>query len=151
MKSGTTPGATGVTSDMLNALPDDARSYIAHIIRCYWKGEINPEEWHIKTLILLYKCKGHQNDLSNWKGIFLKEMTAKGFSSITAVRLITVIDTAKVAEQFATIGCQEAIHTLRAALSVRRLHGKEMCVLFIDLVKAYNTVNHDLLFKILGK
>jgi hypothetical protein len=57
MKSVITPGATGVTSDMLKALPDDARSYIAHIIKRYWKGEINPEESHVTTLTMLYKGK----------------------------------------------------------------------------------------------
>jgi hypothetical protein len=35
IKSGTVPGATGVTSDMLKALSDDAQSSIAHISRRY--------------------------------------------------------------------------------------------------------------------
>jgi hypothetical protein len=43
MKPGMTPGATGITSDMLKALPVDAQSYIAYVIRQYWKGELYPK------------------------------------------------------------------------------------------------------------
>jgi hypothetical protein len=78
---------------MLKALPYDAKSYIAHIIRLYWRGEINPEEWHITTLTMLYKGKGNQHDLKNWRGICLKEMTANVVNSIMATRLLTAIDT----------------------------------------------------------
>jgi hypothetical protein len=34
------------------------------------------------------------------------------------------------------------MHSLRAALSLRRAHGIEPSVFFIDLVKVYDMVNH---------
>jgi hypothetical protein len=71
-------------------------------------------------LVLLYKCKGKKKDLNNWRGICLKDVEAK----LIATRLITLLDSANVSEQFATIGCQEAIHTLRVALSLCRIHDK---------------------------
>jgi hypothetical protein len=43
------------------------------------------------------------------------------------------------------------IHTLRSDLALRRLHGKNISVLFVDLIKAYGTINHDLLFQTLDK
>jgi hypothetical protein len=67
-----------------------------------------------------------------------------------ATHLLTVLDTSNVAEQFITISCQDDIHTLRTALALHRLHGNEMSVLCVDLIKDY-TVNHDLLLKILEK
>jgi hypothetical protein len=143
-KPGTSTCAHGLTTDMSKALPPSGRAYIATIIRQDWIGEINPDEWHVMKLTMLYKGKGKQNDLNNWRGICLKEVVAK-------LVLLAVLDAANVSEQFATIGCQEAIYTLRAALGLRRLHGKEMCVLFVDLVKAYNTINHELLYRILDK
>jgi hypothetical protein len=39
----------------------------------------------------------------------------------------------------------------RSTLTLRRLHKKETFVLFVDLIKAFDTVNHDLLFKVLLK
>jgi hypothetical protein len=67
------------------------------------------------------------------------------------MRLITVLDKDNAKEQFSTLGCQQAIHSPRTALGLRRQHGLEMFVLFVDLIKAYNTVNHELLFQILLK
>jgi hypothetical protein len=49
------------------------------------------------------------------------------------------------------IGCQEAQHTLKRALLLRRQHGLESYALFVDLVKAFDTVQHPLLFDILKK
>jgi hypothetical protein len=49
------------------------------------------------------------------------------------------------------VGCQEAQHTLKKALHLRRQHGLETYTLFVDLVKAFDTVQHPLLFDILKK
>jgi len=44
-----------------------------------------------------------------------------------------------------------SLHTLRSALILRRQHGLETYALFVDLVKAFDTVNHSLLIKVLSK
>jgi hypothetical protein len=46
---------------------------------------------------------------------------------------------------------KEALHTLRNILMTRRQHGKESFVLFVDLARAFDTVEHKVLFTILGK
>jgi hypothetical protein len=59
-----------------------------------------------------------------------------------------------VEEQSMTRGCPQAMHTSREALNIRRAHAISIYtyyVLFVDLVKAYDTVNHALLFGILKK
>ena len=53
--------------------------------------------------------------------------------------------------QFGHIRCQEALHMLRSALILRRQHGLATYTLFVDLVKAFNMVNHSLLIKVLFK
>jgi hypothetical protein len=45
------------------------------------------------------------------------------------------------------VGCQEAQHTLKKALVLRRQHGLESYALFVDLVKVFDTVQHPLLFE----
>ena len=49
------------------------------------------------------------------------------------------------------LGCQEALHTIRNMLITRRHHDKETYVLFDDLVKAFDMVDHEVLFHILAK
>ena len=49
------------------------------------------------------------------------------------------------------IGCREGIFTLKTFLHTRRNHGLPTYVAFIDLVKAYDTIDHELLIKVLEK
>ena len=46
-------------------------------------------------------------------------------------------------------GCANAIFLVKAALQILHKHSKEAYVLFIDLVKAYDSVNRELLWQIL--
>jgi hypothetical protein len=141
----------GLTSDMLKALPEKALEHLTLIIQKIWKGEEDHEVWHTLLPMALYKEKGKTNNPNNWRGICLKELTSKVISSIVSTRLLAVISGNNVEEQFTTIGHQQAMHSLRAALSIRRAHNIDTYVLFVDLVKAYDMVNHSLLFRILKK
>jgi hypothetical protein len=79
--------------------------------------------WYTMLLTALYKGKGKTNDPNNWRGVCFKELSSKLISSILSTRLLAVLSWNNVEEQFATIGCQQAMHSLRAALSIRRAHG----------------------------
>jgi hypothetical protein len=46
-------------------------------------------------------------------------------------------------------GCADATFTLKKALQSLREHGQESWVIFVDLVKAYDAVNREMLWKIL--
>ncbi len=48
-------------------------------------------------------------------------------------------------------GCQEAQHTLKKALLLQWQHGLHTYALFGDLVKAFDNIQHPLLFQILAK
>ena len=43
------------------------------------------------------------------------------------------------------------LHMLKTALTLRCQHSLDLHVLFINLVKAFNIVNHDMMWLILGK
>mmetsp|Transcript_12894 Transcript_12894/g.18496 ORF Transcript_12894/g.18496 Transcript_12894/m.18496 type:complete len:153 (-) Transcript_12894:163-621(-) len=53
--------------------------------------------------------------------------------------------------QFRCVGCQEALHTIHNILTTKRHHGEETHVLFVDLIKAFDTIDHEMLFQILAK
>jgi hypothetical protein len=46
-------------------------------------------------------------------------------------------------------GCQDRNFTLKSILHLRRQHNQDTFVVFDDLVKAYDTYNHELMLKIL--
>ena len=48
-------------------------------------------------------------------------------------------------------GCREGIFTLKTALHIRRNHNLGTHVAFIDLVKAFDIADHELLIRVLKK
>jgi len=137
---------------LLKNLPNDGLNRITEIIQDFWT---NPDcdfaTWHVQKLITLYKGKGDQKDPNNWRGICLKETTAKIVSIIIAERLLHQLEQIGAPTQFGHIGCQEALHSLRTILMTRRHHGLETYVLFIDLVKAFDSINYDIMYRILAR
>jgi hypothetical protein len=73
-------------------------------------------------------------------------------SSIAATRFANHLKGFGVEEQAGSTpgkGCADATFTLKTALQTLREHDQESWVLFVDLVKAYDTVNREMLWKIL--
>jgi hypothetical protein len=100
---------------------------------------------------MLCKGKGDPQDPNNHRGIVLKETSTKVLSIIIANRPLCRLKQIGTNTQFGHVDCQEAQHILKRALFLRRQHGLESYALFIDLVKAFDTVHQDLLYAILER
>jgi hypothetical protein len=73
-------------------------------------------------------------------------------SSIINFRLTTLIETYGLDEQFGHTpgkGTTDALFAIRTALQLRREHQFPTYAVFVDLIKAFDTANHDLLFALL--
>jgi len=137
---------------MIKNLPPEALNFLIQRIQDFWRNpNVDYEAWHTTILSTIYKGKGDPQDPNNHRGIALKETSAKVLSIILADRLLTRLRQIKPIAQFGHIGCQEAQHTIKRALLLRRQHGLESYAIFIDLVKAFDTIHHDLLCQILSK
>jgi hypothetical protein len=89
------------------------------IIQKFWKGEEDHEVWHTMLLKALYNGKDKNKDPKNWRGVCLTELTSKVISSIISTRLLALLSGNNVEEQFTAIEFQQAMHSPRAALSMR--------------------------------
>ena len=103
------------------------------------------------NIIQRKRTKGQMNNLNNYCGICLKETMAKIVSSFIASWLLSVFKTHGCSSQFSHTGCQEPLQILRLALTIRCHHGKETYALIINLIKAFDSINHDLLLKLLSR
>jgi hypothetical protein len=84
----------------------------------------------------------------------LMDVCSKIFSSIMNGRAIRHLELHGIQFQFCetpTLGCQDGLFTLKTLLNVHKNHNLPSFVAFVDLVKAYDTANHDLLLKVLEK
>jgi hypothetical protein len=146
------PGQSGLSMDMIKNLPPRAFNYYVKLIQDFWQNPSTDfSSWHITLLKVLYKGKGDPQDPNNSRGIALKETSAKVLSIVLARRLLKRLKEINPTSQFGHVGCQEAQHTIKRALLLRRQHGLESYAVFVDLVKAFDTVNHQLLCQILTK
>jgi hypothetical protein len=123
------------------------------IYHSYWTDStIVHEEWTIATLRLLYKGKGDSAELKNYRGIVLQDLFARIMSSIVNFRLTTLIEKYGLDEQFGYTsgkGTTDALFAIRTALQLRREHQLPTYALFVDLIKGFDTANHELLFALL--
>eukprot|EP00978_Attheya_sp_CCMP212_P023595 scaffold72636_cov45-Attheya_sp.AAC.2 len=125
----------------------------------YWTDpEVDYDSWYRQTLCTLQKPgKGKDyEEPNNWRGICLAEIPAKVQSSIISTRLLGHLGKIGIGieTQFGCIpgkGCADVIFSMKSALQIRKQHGVGTWAIFVDLVKAFDTVDHSLVFESLKK
>ena len=80
------------------------------------------------------------------------DVCSKIMNSILAQRALDLLELYGTKSQFGgtpKVGYQDGQFTLKTLLHLRHQHNLGTHVMFVDLIKAYDTVNHELLIKIL--
>ena len=111
------------------------------------------EEWAAARLVLLPK-KGDLSLCKNWRGICLLDVCSKILSSMLVRRLQIVMEECGMEAQTGfrdQRGTIDGLFTTYMSLHKRREHGLETWALFIDLVKAFDTVPREALFAVLRR
>lgn len=120
-----------------------------------WKGEEIPQEWKDATIKVLHK-KSDRSDCNNFRGISLVAHAGKVLLKIIANRLSDFCETQRILPE-EQCGFRPARSTIDMLFVVRRLQelGRQrkiplyMC--FVDLQKAYDSVDRELLWKVLAR
>jgi hypothetical protein len=116
------PGASGVNANALKNLSENAVKTLHQILVNAYNGIDDPEEWHIANLKSLFK-KGDPSDPSNWRGICLKDMTARIMRATQNKRLLKILAKHGAETQYGSQkarGCQDGLFVLRS--ETRRQH-----------------------------
>ena len=110
-------------------------------------------EWDVAKLVLLQK-KGDLSLCKNWRGICLLDVASKIFSSLLVRRMQIVMEEEGMEEQAGFRQLRGTIYGLYATsvgLQKRKEHNLETWALFIDLVKAFDSVPREALFAVLRR
>ena len=109
------------------------------------------KEWSMITLIKLYKNKGDRKICDNYRGIALLNITSKIFSPIILNHVQDLIDHQLLETQSgfrSNRSTIDQIFTVEMTMEKRREFNKPLFMCFIDITKAYDSVNHELLWKV---
>jgi exonuclease III len=154
MNSDRASGMDGIPAEVYKAAGTEAHDVFLDIIRSIWEQEKMPEDFRDALIVALYKNKGSKADCGNYRGISLLSIAGKIFARIILNRLITVAE-ANLPE--AQCGFRPGRSTVDMIFTVRQVQEKcleqnlDLYSVFIDLTKAFDTVNREALWTMLAK
>jgi len=153
LKNGKSPGLNGIPPEAYKAMNVATRRRVHEYVTAFFEGDTDYEGWHASQCVPVPKS-GNLSDPNKWRGVMLMDVCSKIFSSVMNGRAFRLLELHGTRFQFGgtpTLGCQDGLFTLKTLLNAHKNHDLPSFVAFVDLVKAYDTANHDLLLKVLGK
>jgi exonuclease III len=117
------------------------------------EGGILPESWKQSRVSALPK-KGDLHDPKNWRFICVLDVASKIVSKVIVARLLSVFEDNGMDEQCGfrqNRGTIDGLFNTIMSLQQRKQKNIDSWVLFIDLVKAFDTVSREALFAILRR
>uniref|UniRef100_A0A7I5E504 Reverse transcriptase domain-containing protein n=1 Tax=Haemonchus contortus TaxID=6289 RepID=A0A7I5E504_HAECO len=111
-----------------------------------------PTSWKTSKTVLLYK-KGDPDDIGNYRPICLLSVIYKLFTRVILNRIGRILDEGQPCEQAGfRKGCStiDHIHTLTRLIEVSREYKMPLCLTFIDLKKAFDTVETEAVIEALS-
>ena len=155
LNTGKAPGFDGIPVELLIHGGDNLHVAIHSLILRVWHGEPVPQDWVDAILISLYKGKGKKSKCGSYRGISLLEAVGKVFARLLLNRTNELVCPNVIPE--AQSGFRPGRGTVDMIFSARQL--QEKCIeqrmplyqVFVDLTKAFDTVNRDALWVVLGK
>ena len=126
---------------------------IAHLINMSFKSGIFPQSWKTSNVVPIHK-KGSKDDISNYRPISLLSNISKILERIVFTRLYTYCEQNNLLSS-KNSGFKKKDNTVNQLLQIiNKIHlglddGKEICLLFMDVTKAFDRVWHKgLIFKL---
>lgn len=175
-KTGKAPGPDGIPNILIKEGGETINRWLAEFFSLSLQYTIIPEAWRYGMVTLLHKG-GSELDLDNYRGIALTDTVSKVFTNILRERVETVVDT-KLGQGWESEQEYKEDHEIAYTLREKRLTenqagfrrgrntsdqlvmlkevieqnndaGKDVFTCFLDIRKAYDTVNRRTLMEAL--
>ncbi|PFX12093.1 RNA-directed DNA polymerase from mobile element jockey [Stylophora pistillata] len=155
ISSGKAPDKDGIPAEIYKAAGPVTLNAFHSLLCSIWEEEDIPQEFRDATIISLYKNKGSKSDCGNYWGISLLSIAGKILVCIILNRLIFTISEHNLPE--AQCGFRQGRSTTDMTFAVQQVQEKcreqnmDLYALFVDLTKAFHTVDRAALWKVLQK
>ena len=153
--NGKSPGADGLPAEIFKNGGYILQIALLKLVHKIWDEECVPEDFKSSTVIPLFKGKGDKKAVDNYRGISLLTCAGKLLARILVNRLnAEILENVTPEEQ---CGFRESRSTIDLIFVARQI--QERCreqrtplyALFVDFKKAFDSVNREALWTVLGK
>jgi len=153
LKNRKSPGKCQITAEMLKFGGQPLTKFLHTLITAVWNTEDCPQEWRDAVIVTIFKKKD-PTICDNYRGISLLSIPGKVFAMILLNRVSTAME-ATVSEYQAGFrrgrSTTDQVFTLQQILTNSYEFNIPTHTCFIDLKKAYDTVNRTALWRVLQK
>ena len=155
IKNGKSAGLDNVFPEFIKYIPDSLTKIITLFFnKILDTGEV-PDDWAVSVYQPIYK-KGDKTNPNNYRGVSLASCMCKLFTAILAQRIEANVEKRDVLgnEQAGfrkNIGCIDQAFILSSLINIHLARKKKLYLTFIDYEKAFDRVDHGLLWKKLEK
>uniref|UniRef100_A0A5F8H9R7 RNA-directed DNA polymerase n=1 Tax=Monodelphis domestica TaxID=13616 RepID=A0A5F8H9R7_MONDO len=155
MSAGKAPSKDGIPTEVYKALNGKALQAFHIVLTSIWEEEDMPPKLRDASIVALYKNKGSPAACDNYRSISLLSTTGKILARVILNRLLLSVSEQNLPES--QCGFQPDRSTIDMVFTVRQMQEKcleqnlSLYIVFIDLTKAFDTVNRDALWVILSK
>ena len=140
-----------ISNKLLKSLSTSISLPLTHIFNQYISQGKFPDQMKIAEVVLLYKGKS-TDELVNYRPISLLLTMSKLLEKVIYKRLIKFADKYKIIYEsqygFRTKrSCEHAMLELIGKILQNKNNKQHSCAIFLDLSKAFDTLNHNILIK----
>ena len=156
LTSGKAPGADGLPPDIFKHGGSAIAEELLKLFTQIWKEGGVPQDFKDADIVHLYKNKGDSKCCDNHRGISLLCIAGKIFARLLLNRLFKHIDGIGIIPESQCgfrpgRGTTDMNFALRQIMEKCKLYSEDLYLLFIDLTKAFDSVNRQGLWAILKK
>ena len=152
-KAGKAPGVDGVRAEMLKEGGATVVDWLVRLFNVCFTLSMVPTDWMSACIVPLYKGKGDVHECGNSRGISLLSVVGKVYGRILINRIRDKTERA-IAEVQGGFrrgrGCTDQTFIVRQICEKYVAKGKDVYFAFLDLEKAYDRVDREAMWKVLG-
>lgn len=155
LKPNVTSGDEVISTNAIKHLSEEITFPLTHLINLSITKSIFPTSLKVATVIPIYK-QGCKNDINNFRPISLLSTFSKIFEKVLKKQLMKYLEDNNLLSK-TQYGFRQNLSTSDAIDDIintitKSLDGGNKCLaIFIDLQKAFDTIDHKILFKKLKK
>ena len=153
LKAGKAAGMDGIPGECIKSGGEPIVEWLVRLFNGCFESGCVPGDWKSACIVPLYKGKGDTRECGSYRGISLLSVVGKVYGRVLIERVIECTDGAIGGEQCGFrkgMGCTDQVFAVRQICEKKLEKHQEVFWAFMDLEKAYDRIDREALWQVLG-